>query len=141
MSTAYKSVAIFVISLGLFIAIDSLWLGVIMKDFYHTHLHEINKYTTPHVRIFNMFAAFTSWMLIILGLMLFVLPKANMSDSYRTIFGWGACFGFIVYGVYNLTNLATIKAWPEQLVIYDLLWGTFASGTLACSIQWLNNKL
>ena len=31
--------------------------------------------------------------------------------------------GFIIYGIYELTNHATIKNWPLFMVIVDTLWG------------------
>jgi uncharacterized membrane protein len=38
---------------------------------------------------------------------------------------YGAMFGFITYATYDLTNLATLKNWPIQITIIDLMWGTF----------------
>ena len=35
----------------------------------------------------------------------------------------GALFGIIAYATYDLTNLATLKAWPIQIVIIDIIWG------------------
>ena len=31
--------------------------------------------------------------------------------------------GFVIYGIYDLTNMATIAKWPWQLVIVDTIWG------------------
>ena len=31
--------------------------------------------------------------------------------------------GFIIYGIYELTNHATIKNWPLFMVFIDTLWG------------------
>jgi len=32
-------------------------------------------------------------------------------------------FGFFTYATYDLTNLATLKNWPLNLVFIDILWG------------------
>jgi|SaaInlStandDraft_2_1057019.scaffolds.fasta_scaffold311605_1 uncharacterized membrane protein len=31
--------------------------------------------------------------------------------------------GFLIYGIYETTNLATIKNWPLKLLIVDTIWG------------------
>ena len=36
----------------------------------------------------------------------------------------GALFGLAVYGVYNFTNMATLKGYPWEMVAIDTLWGT-----------------
>jgi len=36
---------------------------------------------------------------------------------------YGALFGFLVYMTYDLTNLATIKAWTVPLTLIDMGWG------------------
>ncbi len=33
--------------------------------------------------------------------------------------------GFCIYGIYDFTNLATIKKWPIFLVMIDVTWGAF----------------
>jgi uncharacterized membrane protein len=46
-------------------------------------------------------------------------------------FAWGAGFGLIVYGVYDLTNYATLDRWPLALTLIDITWGMFICGTTA----------
>lgn len=36
-------------------------------------------------------------------------------------------FGFFAYLTYDLTNLATLKGWPANIAVVDILWGTFLS--------------
>ena len=36
----------------------------------------------------------------------------------------GAALGFAMYGLYDLTNLATLSAYPVQFAITDMVWGT-----------------
>jgi len=35
----------------------------------------------------------------------------------------GAIFGFISYATYDLTNFATLKGFPLNIVFIDLAWG------------------
>jgi uncharacterized membrane protein len=36
----------------------------------------------------------------------------------------GAFLGAAMYGLYDLTNLSTLKGWTYQMAITDTLWGT-----------------
>ena len=64
--------------------------------------------------------------------------------AVRPASGWqeaaalGAALGFVMYGLYDLTNLATLSAYTLQFAITDMLWGTtlFAvSAGLAAAYQ------
>jgi uncharacterized membrane protein len=39
----------------------------------------------------------------------------------------GAMFGLVTYATYDLTNLATLKAWPVTITVIDLIWGTLVT--------------
>jgi len=52
----------------------------------------------------NIPSSLLVWMLIVLGLILFVLPKIPKTGSGFEGVLWGALFGLVVYGVYDLTN-------------------------------------
>ena len=38
--------------------------------------------------------------------------------------GRGAALGFVMYGLYDLTNYATLAAYPLQFALTDIAWGT-----------------
>ena len=40
-------------------------------------------------------------------------------------------FGLVGYGVYDLTNQATLKTWPLALTLVDMAWGAFLTGLAA----------
>jgi uncharacterized membrane protein len=54
----------------------------------------------------------------------------------------GALFGIFTYATYDLTNLATMKGWPLNIVFIDILWGAVLSGLVSFSgfhiVKWLN---
>ena len=60
---------------------------------------------------------------LVFGIYYFVI-KNNMNNSLTTIAKSGALFGFIVYGIYNGTNKATIAEFGMEEAIIDTLWGT-----------------
>jgi uncharacterized membrane protein len=53
-----------------------------------------------------------------------------------TAAAYGALLGFVVYGVYDFTNLATLRHYPVKLAIVDVAWGTFASALGAVAV-WM----
>lgn len=127
MLLSLKNVAIFVGVWILFVIIDLFWLGFIMRDFYMESLagkaRVINGVLAPHWP-----ASLAVWFLIVLGIFAFVLPRA---DSIITALVSGALYGFILYGVYDLTNFATLSNWPVKLVVADIVWGTLLNAVVS----------
>ncbi|MBL9083633.1 MAG: DUF2177 family protein, partial [Planctomycetales bacterium] len=50
-------------------------------------------------------------------------------------------FGLVLYGVYDLTNLATLEKWSLRVTIADMIWGTVLSAVMACWLRFLDGKL
>jgi len=53
--------------------------------------------------------------------------------SGKSIIGWACLSGFIIYGVYNFTNKATLQQYTIKISLLDTLWGTILL-TLVCSL-------
>ena len=82
--------------------------------------------------------AMISYILIILGYFLYVEPRMNTinkKDLLKYSFLYGGVFGIIVYGIYDFTNLATIKNWSLFVSIIDMLWG----GILFTIVTYISN--
>lgn len=120
------------------ILLDYLWLALIAKRFYMEQL-------SPYIRIVDgkmeviYWAGAAVYLLIALAIALFVIPY---NSSYGSIAFTGAILGFIMYGVYDMTNMATIKDWPLKLALVDMLWGTFLVSvtsmiTYFITLRWL----
>jgi uncharacterized membrane protein len=58
-------------------------------------------------------------------------PRASRGG---TAAAHGALFGLIVYGVYDFTNLATLRHYPVQLAVVDVAWGTLASALCTIAV-------
>ena len=50
------------------------------------------------------------------------------------MFGSGALFGLILYGVYDLTNLAILEKWTRSMTVADIAWGCVLCGSTAVLI-------
>ncbi len=52
----------------------------------------------------------------------FVLQGRDNRSRVETV-ARGALFGAAAYGVYNLTNMATLPGYSWDLVVIDVMWG------------------
>lgn len=110
-----------IVSFISYIVLDLLWLGVIAKPF-------ITRSLAPWMGELKLFPAFLVYGLLALGTTFFVLPKTT---GFGTAFLWGSFLGLIIYGVYDMTNLATIAQWPIRFAIVDMIWGMVSGGFVA----------
>jgi len=64
-----------------------------------------------------------TFLLIAFGLNYFILDKISQERIVWDSFRYGFTWGIVVYGVYDLTNLGTIKNYTYQVGLIDMLWG------------------
>jgi uncharacterized membrane protein len=120
-----KYLAGYAAAAAVMVALDMLWLGVIAKSTYQQGIGHLMA-ESPRIA-----AAVVFYALYALGLVIFVLaPQADAPGWSRTLL-MGALFGFFAYATYDLSNLATLKAWPIGLTLIDLVWGTLLSAAAA----------
>lgn len=108
-----------------------MWIGVIANKFYLAQLGELARLKPDGSFDVIKWAGLLVYVFISLGIVFFVLPKVLANDSYWSVIGWGALFGFIVYGVYDYTNYATLAKWPLILSFVDIAWGAVLCGVLS----------
>lgn len=114
-----RDLKIYLITAFVFFVFDIIWLGLISKQLYRNHLGHL---MAPQV---NWVAALIFYTLFIFGLIFFVINPAIEKGSLSYAILAGGFYGLIAYATYDLTNLATIKDWPLNITIIDLIWGTF----------------
>ena len=120
MGTLLKGTAAGAVS---FMVLDGLWLGLVMAGYYREQLAAIGRVENGGFAP-NWPAAFVVYLLLGLGLALLAAPHAT---SLVSAAGYGALFGLVVYGVYDFTNVATLRQYPLQLAFVDVAWGVVAS--------------
>ncbi len=105
-----------------FVVLDGLWLGVLMRGFYRDQLGPLARMSGGSLAPL-WWAAAVVYVLLALGIVGLVASRATSPASAA---GWGALFGLVVYGVYDMTNMATLRGWPLQVALVDMVWGTAA---------------
>ena len=114
-----------------FMALDGVWLGVLMKGFYREQLAPIVRLADGGIAP-NWPAAFVVYALLGAGIALFVIPRAPTVPLAAV---YGALFGLVVYGVYDFTNYSTLRQWPFVLTLADVAWGAVASAAAAVAVR------
>lgn len=129
---------VFFLTLVFLIVVDFLWIGVVAKGFYATHLADIGNYQNGQLKVVY-WAALSVYLLLAAGICLYVLPQAG--DNLLWAAAYGAGFGLITYGIYDFTNYATLKSYPLVLLLGDLAWGTFVCGLGSVAASFAQSKL
>ena len=116
-----------------FMVLDGVWLGLLMKNFYREQLAPIVRLADGGIAP-NWPAAFVVYILLGTGMALFVTPATSTVPSAAA---FGALFGLVVYGVYDFTNYSTLRQWPFVLTLADTAWGVMASAAAAVVVRAL----
>lgn len=112
----------FGVAFVVFLLVDLLWLGIVARKVYKKYLGYIMAEKVRWV------PALIFYVIFIAGLVYFaLLPVTVWHQALLS----GALFGFIAYATYDLTNLSTLKGWPIQITIIDLVWGTFLGASVS----------
>jgi len=117
-----------------FAVLDGIWLGFVMNAFYRSQLASIVRLSGDGSISQNWPAAFLVYVVLGIGIARFVMPNATTAASAA---GYGALFGFCVYGVYDLTNFSTLAQYPLPITIVDTAWGTFATAVCASVVRMI----
>jgi len=108
-----------------FCVMDFIWLTIVAKDFYKTHMGELMAVEV------KMVPAVTFYVLYLAGLVVFAISPALREQNWMVAAGLGLLLGIIVYASYDLTNMATLKTWSITLTLVDIAWGACVSAISA----------
>ncbi|MBX2816481.1 MAG: DUF2177 family protein [Saprospiraceae bacterium] len=122
-------VKLYALTIPVFFAIDMLWIGLIAQKLYEGIAHLRGPVNWP--------AAIVFYLIFIIGILFFAVRPSLAEREWQTALLYGAAFGFFTYATYDLTNYATLKDWPLQVVIADMIWGSFLCATVALASHWM----
>jgi uncharacterized membrane protein len=121
----------FAAALPMFVVIDMAWLLGPGRPFYVSEIGNLLR-ASP-----NMAAAGIFYLLYCAGLVFFVINGAVQSGNAYQALVYGALFGLVAYGTYDLTNLSVLNGFTVKIAMIDMLWGTILSGVVA----WLATQI
>lgn len=130
-----KVVWLYLISFGVFLAIDAVWLMTMSSRFYQPKLGALMA-ERP-----NLAVALVFYLVYVVGvLVLAVMPGLDAGSVGKAAL-YGALLGLVAYGTYDITNLSTIRDWPVIVTVVDLIWGTTLTAAVATAgyyaARWL----
>lgn len=122
-----------IVGLVIIIALDFLWLGIVMKSFYIDQVGSLLRMKEGGMDA-RIAPAVLVWLCLSAAIVLFALPKAT---TWPEALAWSALLGFLIYGVYDLTNYALFKTWPLGVVAADMAWGAVLNGITGLVLWFL----
>ena len=113
---------LYISTIALLMALDAVWLGVLMSEFYKGELGSLARRQGDALNPI-WWAVVAVYMILPLGIIWFVLPRVSDASPLLSAALWGFIFGVITYGIYDLTNYATLDQWSLRYVAVDIAWG------------------
>ncbi len=129
----------FSISLIAFVILDFIWFRIV-KNFNLRELAEIGRMNDGQFDVL-IIPALVTYVLMALAVAIFIAPHFTEFDPWWRTFLVGAVMGLIIYGIFDLTNLAILKNYPIKFMIVDMSWGTFVFGLVSCLSRYLLNRI
>ncbi len=99
--------------------LDAIWLGWLGREFYR---QEMGALMTDSVRVVPAAIFYLAYPAAIVYLALSP-PAAGLGEAVLR----SALLGLTAYGVYDLTNLATVRGYSVTMAVVDMAWGTLAT--------------
>jgi uncharacterized membrane protein len=106
----------------IFIIIDVPVLIYVNKDTYLGNFRNINNGEIDFTRL-KIISALICYLIMAFGLYYFSVKEKNILNAL--------ILGFVINGIYNTTNYATINKYSLNVVIIDTLWGPTLFTTVA----------
>ena len=119
-----------------FAALDAIWLGVVMKDFYRQHLGDLARGSGNGIEP-DWTAVVLVYVLLVAGVNIFTVSNKPGMKKIPDAIIRGALFGLITYGIYDLTNMATLEGWTWKMSIIDMMWGAFLCATVSAITSYV----
>lgn len=132
-----KTIPLFIAAIASVFILDMLWLAVIAKNIYAqnigTLLRRSGEAMTP-----IWWAAAVVYVCIAVGIVVFVLPKAQ--GNYLHAWYYGVLLGFVTYGIYDFTNYSLLANWPWKITCIDFVWGMVLCGFSSVVVTFVQNR-
>ncbi len=120
MKYVYASLAAAVVM----IALDAVWLKFVLGNIFKNQLGDIMLGSPRWLPAILFYVIYAVGIVVLV-----VVPKA--ADSRLDTVLTAAVFGFVAYGTYELSNMATLRSWAWHMVALDMAWGAFATAVSA----------
>lgn len=118
-------VAAYVIALVIFLALDTVWLGLAVPAFYRPRIGTLLR-PTPRWGVAGLF-----YVLFAAGIVYFGVRSGMAPGRPQDALVDGALYGFFTYLTYNATNLAALRDYDAAVAVVDTIWGTLLGAAVS----------
>ncbi len=122
-----KYLYVYLIAAVLFLAIDSVWLGLVARGFYQSQIGSL-LLDRPRFGVAAVFYA-----IYVVGLLYFAIVPGLDAGSFAQALLRSLLFGFFCYLTYDASNLATLKGYTETVAVADVIWGAVLTGVVGAA--------
>lgn len=118
-----------------FLAVDAVWIGFFLGGYYRETVGHLLLESPNFVPAGLFYLAYAA------GIVFFAVQPAIAARKLKTALINGGFLGAIAYGTFTLTNFSVLQGWTIELVVSDMLWGTFVTGLSAgCGFLFARNQ-
>lgn len=122
---------------------DAIFLGRVVHQFIIDNFWALITSQNGSIDM-KLWVGLVAWFVIVAMIFVFVL-KSGLVTSYTTAIFYGAVMGFLMYAMYDLTNLTFLKNYPVNFVVVDIIWGTFLCSVVTLAMYsfqvWIQKVL
>jgi uncharacterized membrane protein len=126
--TKYKEIATFSTIGGTLVVLDSLYLYLGRNNFKKV-VSDIQGHDPKFSLSLRQRQVWSMVCIYILLSLLIYFVVLEVSVDWEQSLGYGGIVGFVVWGVYNLTNYSIFDKYPLELTMSDTLWGSVLLAT------------
>ncbi len=123
------------ITVFVFLAVDSVWLMLIMKNHYAELVYKIQGSPLEA----NFIAAGFCYLFLVGGLYYLVIHKIKKFDLIE-ILSYSVPYGLATYGTFDFTTSTVLKDWDLLTAFADTAWGAFLCSVTAIAVVFARNK-
>jgi len=108
-----------------FVVLDAIWLGLVARRFYFDRIGHLMA-ERPALGTASIF-----YLIYLAGIVVFAVTRGLEAADPTMALAYGAFFGFCAYATYEVTNFVTLRDWPWEVVVVDVLWGAALTAATA----------
>lgn len=122
-------IQIYIIALTSMLVLDLIWISINHKT-YSKLVERVQKQKPNYNKIYAILAYIVMCISIVFIMIPNIYNDPNKSVVILSI-KHGALLGFVIYSIFNLTNLAIFTNYDVNTAIIDTIWGTVLYTTIA----------
>lgn len=117
--------------------LDYLFLGIIASKFYTKHLGHLAELKKGKI-VFHIPMGLIAQAAVSLSISIFILTVLQLDNTLSTSILSGAGMAFLIFIIYDFTNLSFVKGYPVSLALVDIAWGTFQGAAAGVYVYYFN---